>query len=365
MDNLTHTLFAATLARTPLGRAGRGSTAALVLASNAPDVDIITTFDGAINYLEWHRGPTHGPLGVLGLGLIVAGMVWLGCRVVDRRRSAAEPSFGALSIVSILGVLFHVLMDLPTSYGTRILSPFDWHWYAVDLMPIIDIYLLAALAACLLFGSGTEWRRRNVVIALAFRAANYGVRVAAHGQALAAVPHLFGPTLPDRCDAAGAQGPIVDRWPVHGELTGRDAERRCLLEVAALPTFVSPFHWRLIARLSNAYETRDLDLIELALSRPEASEAPWRLIQRQPNRWPPPALAAARAETAQTFLGFSRFPAARSETNGEGETTVRWTDLRFTTGGARNPQDARRAGFFTATVVVAPDGRIIQERLGP
>jgi kynurenine formamidase len=40
MDNLTHTLFAVTLARTPLGRAGRGATAALILASNAPDIDI-------------------------------------------------------------------------------------------------------------------------------------------------------------------------------------------------------------------------------------------------------------------------------------------------------------------------------------
>jgi len=41
MDNLTHTLFGLTLARTPLGRAGRGTTAALILASSAPDIDII------------------------------------------------------------------------------------------------------------------------------------------------------------------------------------------------------------------------------------------------------------------------------------------------------------------------------------
>ena len=39
MDNLTHTLFALTLARTPLGRAGRGTTATLLLASSAPDAD--------------------------------------------------------------------------------------------------------------------------------------------------------------------------------------------------------------------------------------------------------------------------------------------------------------------------------------
>ena len=49
MDNVTHTLFALTLARTPLGR-GRGTTAALVLASNAPDVDIVAALGGGAQY---------------------------------------------------------------------------------------------------------------------------------------------------------------------------------------------------------------------------------------------------------------------------------------------------------------------------
>src|SRR5882724_2134768 len=78
MDNLTHTLFALTLARTPLGRAGRGTTTALILASNAPDVDVVTTLRGSASYLQWHRGPTHGLLGILALGAIVALLVRAG-----------------------------------------------------------------------------------------------------------------------------------------------------------------------------------------------------------------------------------------------------------------------------------------------
>src|SRR5205814_8381635 len=77
VDNLTHTLFGLTLARTALGRAGRGTTAALVVASNAPDVDIVATASGALSYLRWHRGPTHGPIGLIGLGLATASLVWL------------------------------------------------------------------------------------------------------------------------------------------------------------------------------------------------------------------------------------------------------------------------------------------------
>jgi hypothetical protein len=58
MDNVTHTLFGLTLARTPLGRVGRGATVALVLASNAPDIDIVSTAGGAVKYRKWHRGLT-------------------------------------------------------------------------------------------------------------------------------------------------------------------------------------------------------------------------------------------------------------------------------------------------------------------
>ena len=363
MDNLTHTLFGATLARTPLERAGRGTTAALLLASNAPDIDIVTTVNGALSYLHWHRGPTHGPIGIVVLAAIVAGLVWSASRLLDRERTKTHATFTSLTLVSIVGVLFHVLMDLPTSYGTRLLSPFEWRWYAVDLMPIIDIYLLAALAACFWFGSRMEWRRRNVVIALSLMALNYGIRIAAHHQALETAPRMFGPALPERCTAARRQGPLLDRWPIHQPLAGGDTERRCLLEIAALPTFISPFQWRLVAQLSNAYETRDVDLLNL--SRRPAPEAPWRLVQRIPNHWTPAALhAASNARTARTFLGFSRFPAAQSTVQPDGGVTVRWTDVRFTAAAPHTPVDRQRAGFFSATVVLAPDGRILEERLG-
>ena len=204
MDNLTHSLFALTLARSPLGRAGRGTTATLLLASNAPDIDIVTTAAGAISYLKWHRGPTHGPLGMLALGIITAGLVWGGRYVLDRRRSAAQATatanidpdapFAMLVAVALIGVVLHVLMDLPTSYGTRVLSPFDWHWFAVDWMPIVDIYLLMMLlAGSLGFGRPSPAvRRTKATVVLTLMAANYGLRAYAHRQALELVPKIFG-----------------------------------------------------------------------------------------------------------------------------------------------------------------------------
>ena len=372
MDNLTHSLFGATLARTPLSRAGRGTTAALLLSSNAPDIDILATAGGAVKYLEWHRGMTHGPLGIVGLGLTAAAMVWIGRRFYDQRwprRPAAsdEPdaSFAMLVAVSIVGVLLHVLMDLPTSYGTRLLSPFDWHWFAVDWMPIIDIYLVMALVIGLLGRPTPSQRRAKAAFVLLLMATNYGVRGAAHHQALEVAPRLFGPTLPLPCDAPASSTPVIDSWPRATAPSDPPPGRRCLVEIVAMPSFTSPFTWRIVAQMSNAYEIHEINLLDQRFREPElGSDAPWRMTLRYPNVWTPAVAKAATTRLGQVFLGFSRFPAARSAVDVSGATTVRWTDMRFAGGPLALDQAAPRALPFTATVRTSPDGRVIEEKLG-
>jgi len=368
MDNLTHTLFALTLARTPLGRAGRGVATTLVLASNAPDIDIVTTVRGSASYLQWHRGPTHGLLGVLLLGALVALLVRAGQRIADRRgpRPPDDPEapFGMLIAASIIGVVCHILMDLPTSYGTRVLSPFDWHWFASDLMPIVDVYLIIIMVAGLLFGTASAAaRRRNAAIVLVLMAANYSVRAVARHQAIALAPRVFGPTWPQRCDhGAHNDQDLLSVWPRDVNVTP-SAGTRCLVEVAAMPSFFSPFRWRLIAEMSNAYEMHDVDVLDGRLRRPaETGEAPWRVTVRFPNQWNAAVRAAASASIPQVFLGFSRFPAARSFADPvTGESTVRWTDMRFATG---LTIDQRARNLFTVTVRLDRDGHVITQTLG-
>ena len=370
MDNLTHTLFGLTLARTPLGRAGRGVTTALVLASNAPDADIVMTARGNASYLQWHRGPTHGLVGVLALGVIVALLVRAGQRLVDRRgpRPPDDPEapLGMLIAASLIGVVCHVLMDFPTSYGTRLLSPFDWHWYATDLMPIVDVYLIIILVAGLLFGSASAAaRRRNAAIVLVLMAANYSVRAVARYQAIGLAPRVFGPTWPQRCDGGARDDrALVATWP-HDTTSAAVSGSRCLVEVAAMPSFFSPFRWRLIAQMSNAFELHDVDVLDARLRRPpEAGEAPWRIAVRYPNQWPPAVHTAAEAPLARVFLGFSRFPAARSVTDPRtGETTVRWTDMRFA-GGLTLDQRVGGSSLFSVTVHVDKDGRVVDQKFG-
>jgi len=375
MDNLTHTLFALTLARTPLGRAGRGTTAALLLASNAPDVEIIAAAAGAAKYLSWHRGMTHGPIGVVGLGVSVAGLVWAGRRIYDRRRPrarapvAADPdaSFAMLAAVAMIGVLLHILVDFPTTYGTRLLSPFTWRWFGLDWMPIVDIYLIVILAAGRWFGRRSPAAgRRSAAIALVLMAANYGIRGAAHHQALTLVPRAFGQTLPPPCRTPQPNAGMIEAWPLTGSSAPVPAPgTRCLVEAAAMPSFLSPFQWRIILQLSDAYEMRDIDLLDGYLrGRDAGSDTASRLTVRYPNVWTPTVMRAASTPLGQVFLGFSRFPAARSAVDAHGITTVRITDMRFAGRPVGLNQDTRGADPFTATVRVGPDGQILESTLG-
>ena len=403
MDNVTHTLFALTLARTPLGR-GRGTTAALVLASNAPDVDVVATLGGAAEYLRWHRGPTHGPLGVIGLGLVTAGLVWGARRLIERRANGRAPRmtvagqragsggndadavapFATLLFASVAGVVAHILMDLPTSYGTRMLSPFSWRWFAMDLMPIIDVYLWAILAGGLVVGSrgapgfrgardsrdftrsrGSRWRgmRRHAAVgALALMAANYGVRAAAHQEALSIASRLYGSTLPAPCDGSAAFGSLFDSWPPPGEL--RIHPDHCLMDTSAVPDFLSPFEWRIIARQPDAYDVYRINVLDARLRNADASAAfPSDDAAHVPNPWSALIARAAATRSAQVLLGFSRSPVASVLVEPSGAATVQFTDLRFT--GLENPRpQARRSALFTVTVTFGPRNELLEERLG-
>jgi inner membrane protein len=299
MDNLTHTLAGLALARSGLSETSRGATLALALSSNLPDVDVVAGLGGAAAYLAHHRDLSHSVVGAPVFALALAGVL---------RGTLRGSRFLALAACSLLGVSLHVVMDLWTSYGTRVLSPFDRTWYAWDLVFIVDPYLLGLLGATILLARRAGPRLASVGLGLMLAYA--GGRAVLHARAL------------DEAAARVPSGPV--------------------LRVAALPTPLDPWHWRVLVDTGSAYWTG-----ELRLDRPAAP-------LRRRAKTPETAVVTRVRESsrvASIFLDFSSFPwLSVAET--AGGTEITWSDLRFERPGRES---------FVTRVVVGPDGRILRE----
>jgi inner membrane protein len=354
VDNVTHSLVGYALTRTGLGRGTPAAAVTLVLASNAPDIDIVTVFTGGgVGYLDAHRGFTHGPLGCVMLAAAVASGVLVGAAAVARRRGRAIErstrtilqTFG----LAWLGTIVHALMDVPTSYGTRALSPFSQTWYAFDWMPIIDVYLWMVLVGGLIWSHvSPRLARRLAVGVLVMTAADYGARAWLHQRALTDAAARTAQGAASACAAS----PTLVRHPtvIEAAIAGPES---CLV-AAAVPTFLSPIKWRAIRQYPGGYE-----LSERRLGQGAATHHVW--IPSEAG----PLVARARATaTGRVFLNFSRFPAARIIQTSPHDVVVRMVDVRFVGNPIEWDPQARARTPFAITVTLDRSGRVIDERLG-
>jgi inner membrane protein len=148
MDPVTHSLTGAVLSRAGLSRVTPLATVTLVLGANAPDIDAVVMLQGTYTALAARRGLTHGPLALLVLPFIVAGVVLLYDRVWRRRRSPMAEAARPLAVLGLaaLGVLTHPPLDWMNTYGIRLLMPFAERWFYGDALFIIDPWIWLLLA---------------------------------------------------------------------------------------------------------------------------------------------------------------------------------------------------------------------------
>jgi membrane-bound metal-dependent hydrolase YbcI (DUF457 family) len=353
VDNLTHSLFGLTLARAGLGRRLPHATATLIVASNIPDIDIAAGLRDGVDYLAAHRGPTHGPLGVVGLGLLTAALI-SGWRRIGRRwaRSPVDDrgtrQFVGIWVLAMIGIASHVLMDLPTSYGTRLLSPFVWTWYALDWMPIIDVYLWLVLIGALVAGSRLG-QQRAALIALGLMAFDYSARAMLHQRALTAGAFF---------NADGVHAPCITAPTLiahSGGTLARGTESDMCLEAAALPTFLSPFTWRIIREHSNGYELSDRHVFGQATT----IASTWL-----PSDSGPEVDRVGATRPGRVYLDFARFPLAELVDRSAVLTTVQLFDARF----VMMPLNTRRlpaSARLSVTVTIDASGRLVEQRFAP
>jgi inner membrane protein len=167
MDNITHTLAAVAIAKTGVGRVSRVAPAAIIVAANVPDLDIVVRhFGGSAAYFVHHRGITHALPGVALQIPLLTTLFWLIHRLIERRakRNTETTARGVpaiwwrLCLAVTCGIATQPLFDWLNTYGLRPWLPFDDTWYYGDLAFIVDpwLWLLFGGAACLA-GRRTWW----------------------------------------------------------------------------------------------------------------------------------------------------------------------------------------------------------------
>jgi len=181
VDNLTHALAGAAIAKAGAERTTPLATATLVVAANAPDIDMVSYVAGPYAALAFRRGITHGWPALIVLPLIVTAVMLAWDRRVRRRRDPhAEPArAGPLLALAALGVLTHPTLDWMNTYGMRWALPFDGAWTYGDALFILDPWIWLALGGAVVLVS--DWSR-------AWLACWTALAVAASALVLAAVP---------------------------------------------------------------------------------------------------------------------------------------------------------------------------------
>src|SRR5579871_6554938 len=112
MDNLTHTVTGLFLSRAGLKEYTPLATPILMVAANAPDIDVLSAAGGSLNYLHYHRHLTHSLVAMPVMALAVVLLV----RMVSRK---PVRWWGAMA-AALIGVASHLLLDLTNMYGIRL-----------------------------------------------------------------------------------------------------------------------------------------------------------------------------------------------------------------------------------------------------
>ena len=294
MEPITHFLFGGVMARAGLNRKSALATTTLVLAAEAPDLDIFGGFRGHLNGFEHHRGITHTFLGVPFIAAVVvlilyAWYCWWGHHRWPPERPV--PRWGILFGLACLAGLSHILLDFTNNYGVRPFEPFSYRWYSWDIVfivePVLWIILLGGLLLPWLFGLFKDEAhprsrdrkprgRAAAVTALALVCAFWGLRDYQHRRAIAAL------------EAITCRG----EHPVR---------------VSAYPYYINPFRWHGVVETRDFYDSMTVDSRFRKVD-PDGG-AGIRLKAEQTSV----SLAADESRVGRVYLDWAQYPIVEAE----------------------------------------------------
>ena len=310
MEPVTHLLTGACLARTGFNRKTALATAAMALAAEAPDIDIVAYLTGdSVTGFHHHRGYTHTFIGTPFIALLVVGILY--AFYLWRKKAGKwkkePPRWGLLFVFSWIAAMSHILLDFTNNYGVRPWMPVSYRWYSWDIVfifePLLWVALIGALVLPSLFGlvdsevgvrSKTPRGRVAAVFALVFMVSLWGYRDYQHRRAVAALKSL----------------------------TYEGAEP---IRVSAFPKYINPFAWSGVVETATFFQT-----IEVNSLSGEVDPRGTARIYYKPEETPV-TLAAKSSRLGRVYLDWAQYPIVEAEQlePPNGGYIVRFRDLRF------------------------------------
>lgn len=283
MDNLTHGLLG--LAVGALRRPdGGGDTDRAVLlgalvASELPDLDTLWPApDEVMNALMAHRGLSHSLVAAPVIALVATGVakaIFRGARM------------GPVYLYALLSVLLaHLVPDLWTGWGTRVLLPFSADRISWDIAMVVDPFVTLPLLA----GAVWAWRRRPVwrrailtglAVTVTYVAMRTGLNLHLTNQVAASYPSAR--------------------------------------QVAVFPAWLGMTEWRYVAVLPGEYAAG-------TVSTGSGPREERRVAMAAPDLVP---ADIRRVATVREALAWARFPVVTYEPGPQGGGRVKVGDLRY------------------------------------
>jgi inner membrane protein len=331
----------------------------MVLAAEAPDIDLLWGLRGPVAEFQHHRGITHTFLGAPFMALLITGIVWLWHRwrtrgtdkhardiagsQSNRRDDASPVRWGWVWFIALVADLSHLLLDWTNNYGIRPLFPFNPHWYAGSIFFIFEPVFFAGLLLALIMPAILGLADREIGVRRAkFRGRGWAIFALSVGIVLGCW-----------------------RWAEHDRalalLAQQSFQNEPVVKMTVNPYPGDVFQWFGVVETKDFYQTGILNTRADSF----VSAAPGNLYYKQPQT--PAILAAKRSWLGQAFLDWSKFPfvAQRgsfdSLQKGGQYTQVQFEDLRF----AYNVLflHGRQDNPLGGTVTIAPNGTVDEMRM--
>ena len=341
---MTHMLTGAVLARAGFNRKAAYATAAMAIAAELPDIDILWGYvRGPVAGFEHHRGITHTFLAIPVEALLLVGCFWLTERW-RKHRTHAPVNWAWLYARCLLALCSHILLDWTNNYGVRPFFPFNPRWYAGSFVfifePVLFAILLLALLAPMLFGlinSEVGSRKER------FRGRGWAIA----GLIAIAMLYVFRYTEREKA--------IQIATTNQPEGTTR---------IFASPHPINPFLWSMVSDAPSLYQLSTVDTrrtIVLPLTPGDTLYKPAVSL---------PILRAKRTFLGRIYLDWSMYPVLEESPNNEDPshplTEVTFSDARFMydtilmKGRAKSPI----SGSVLLDMGAPEDDRVVETRMG-